>query len=327
MSDAANSASDYPEARENIEAPRRQTPIIIALILALLLVTGVLIGTKVMYSRIKDQPVSVASIDAPDATTSQCQNVLAAVPDELNGLDQAPLADPIPAGVAVWRDQEANQITLRCGIEAPQQYSEYATEFTAAGTSWFEVRDATPGLDLATWYAVGSTPLVAITAQGQPAQDKVDFAELTDALSYLDDTPQDYQPLALSDFKTPYTGHCEEFLSELPASIGDSPTYERIAHTDLSQSAVYIAAGLEPIVIRCGVEFPASYEPGAQLQQINGVNWMEDTTLGNGTTASTWYAIDRADVVVASMPQAGGSAALPVISNAIAATLAVDTRE
>lgn len=325
MSDAANSTSGFPEASENIEAHRRQTPIIIALVLALLLVAGVLIGTKMMYSRINDQPIAVATIDAPDAAAPQCQELLADLPDELNGLALAPLAEPIPDGVAVWRDQEANQITLRCGIESPQQYSEYATEFAAADTSWFEVRDATPGLDLATWYAVGSTPLVAITAQGDPAHEGIDFAALADAVDNLDDIPQDYQPLALADLDTPYTGHCAEFLSELPTSIGDTPTYERVAETNLSQSAIYIATGFEPIVIRCGVEFPESYEPGLQLQQVNGVNWMEDTTLGNGTTTSTWYAIDRTEVVVISAPQAGASAALPGISNVIAATLAADT--
>lgn len=63
-------------------------------------------------------------------------------------------------------------------------------------------------------------------------------------------------------------------------------------------------------MVRCGVAFPSAYEAGAQIQQIDSVAWFEDTTLGNGTTASTWYALGREIVVAVSVPQNSGNAAL-----------------
>jgi len=59
------------------------------------------------------------------------------------------------------------------------------------------------------------------------------------------------------------------------------------------------------------------YAPGAQLQQVNDIPWFEDTTLANGTTSSTWFALDREAEVAVSMPQSAGNAVIVGISSAI----------
>ena len=70
-------------------------------------------------------------------------------------------------------------------------------------------------------------------------------------------------------------------------------------------------------MLRCGVAPAPGYAPGAQLQQVNDIPWFEDTTLANGTTSSTWFALDHEAEVAVSMPQSAGNAVIVGISSAI----------
>ncbi|MDN6246069.1 MAG: DUF3515 domain-containing protein, partial [Corynebacterium casei] len=87
-------------------------------------------------------------------------------------------------------------------------------------------------------------------------------------------------------------------------------------------TAAWSAPGFEPIVIRCGVAPPAGYEPGEQLQQINDIPWFQDTTLGEGTTAGTWYALGRATDIAVSAPQGVANTALVELGEIISANTA-----
>ena len=292
------------------EQPYHRRPLIIALVLAVLLVVGVLAGAKIVYDRAAHQPVGMSIIDAPDAAT--CGPLLDALPATLAGHPRAELADPAPEGAAAWASNSTDRITLRCGISLPLQYTKLSETTQAAGATWLQVRDVTPGTNLATWYTVDRFPVVAVTAFAD-AEDPL--AGLDEAISKLAEKTFEPNPVPLADLKAGDATACPQLLNALPESLGD---YRRSDDATLEDNmAAWTAAGMEPIVLRCGVADAPGYQPGAQLQQVDEIPWFEDTTLSNGTTAGTWYAIGRQANVAVSMPQGAGNTALVEFSTAI----------
>ena len=102
----------------------------------------------------------------------------------------------------------------------------------------------------------------------------------------------------------------------LPTAIADG--YSRRTDAGGKDTWVYSAPGREEIVVRCGVAAPENYSAGVQLQQVNDVPWFEDTTLAEGTTAGTWFALGRADDLALSAPQDAANSALVRLSDALA---------
>jgi len=292
-----------------------KVPIIIALVLAILLVAGVIVGARMVADRAHQTPVAIAEVDSPAADSSEC--------------GEFTIADPAPAGVAVWRKTALRQITVRCGVAAPAQLTDLSQLEEVAGVKWLQVVDTTPGSTLQTWYTTDRDKVVAVTADGEALQSHSMPEVITtfsDALAALPAGSANRSPIPLSELPTAEgedTSKCGGLLSTLPETIDAGGTqYSRAKQpSGAPELAAWTAPGAEPIVVRCGVEFPTAYEAGARLSQVNDMPWFEDTTLGNGTTASVWYAVDAHPVVVLSAPQAAAQSALVQVSAAIRSKL------
>ncbi|WKD57769.1 hypothetical protein CAPI_06125 [Corynebacterium capitovis DSM 44611] len=298
-------------ASENQFSPR---VIAVSLGLALALVVGVLVGAKVVYERVARQPVALADISSPLADSSECTQLIDALPRNLGGRRRAELAQPAPAGAAAWQTSSLDRVTLRCGVDLPAQYTTYTPTEVEGGARWMRVDDLTPGSTMSTWYTVDRLPAVAVTSLGPAGDDPVAELDLS-ALPQQDAQPA---PAPLSDLAAGTDSTCRSLLDALPAEVAQG--YERV-DADQHDTALWVHAGREPIVVRCGVANPPAYAAGAQIYQINGIAWFEDTQVANGTTSSTWYALGRKDVVAAYLPSEEGNAAVTALSDAIAASV------
>ena len=289
-----------------------RTAIIVSLGIAIALVVGVLFGTKYYFDNVARQPVSVGAVDSPDASSPECAEMIDNVPDTLMGEKRSEIAEPAPDGVAAWAEISSMATILRCGVNMPLQYTEYSQPVEVDGTNWLEVRDMTEGSTLTTWYALDYSPAAAITTHGDERPEG-----LGEAFAALADAPQEPQPAPLSQLKSADNAEvCAPLGDALPDTLGED--YERFV-VEEEHTAAWGAPGREPIVIRCGVEPPAGYEPGEQLQQINDIPWFQDTTLGSGTTAGTWYALGRETDIALSAPQDVANTALVELGDVIAA--------
>lgn len=301
-----------------------KTPIIIALILGLLLVVGVLVGAKVVFDKAALQPVAMATLDTPEAASEECAQFVAALPDTVVGHRRVGIAPPVPPGAAAWKSSSVEQVTVRCGVQLPFQYTALSTLDDVAGTSWLTVVDATPGSSMRTMYAVNRNKVIAVTTDAQglgsysPADLATDLAPAVETLATSSPSPHPI-PLSSLDSDPAAAQQCTDLFSDLPESIGTETRYTRV--TDISlpdHMAAWRARDHEPIVLRCGVGFPENYAAGARLHQVNELAWFEDTVLGNGTTAATWYPVGRDMNIAVSMPQAIGNPALVSLGEVIA---------
>ena len=84
-----------------------------------------------------------------------------------------------------------------------------------------------------------------------------------------------------------------------------------------TNSCVAVMEGNEPVVVRCGVAFPESYERGERLSQIDDVPWFDAPALAQGSTIGHWYAIGHEEVVAVAMPQFSSGDVLPTVTKAI----------
>lgn len=302
----------------------KKTPIIIALVLGVSLVVGVLIGAKVVFNKAALQPVAMATLDTPESASEECAQFIAALPDTVLGHRRVGIVHPAPPGAAAWKSSSIEQVTVRCGVELPFQYTSLSTLDDVSGTSWLTVVDATPGSSMRTMYAVNRNKVVAVTTddQGLGSHTAIDLAsDLAPAIETLAVSTPSPHPVPLSSLDSdPATGkQCAELLADLPESIGTETPYTRVTDVSLpDQTAAWHARDHEPIVVRCGVGFPENYAAGARLQQVNELAWFEDTVLGNGTTASTWYPVGRDINIAVSMPQSIGNPALVSLGEVIA---------
>lgn len=295
--------------------------IYISLALAIALVVGVLVGAKIISERAANQPVGMSDLPSPLADSQECAELLEILPDEVLGHDRATIAEPAPDGAAAWQTSELERVTLRCGVDLPLQYTEYSTPVEIDGTQWLVVGDATPESTLATWYSINREPIVAITADDMTldgADNPVD--PLTDAVNTLPEAEHEPNPGPLAELDSVgAAAQCAPLLDAVPTELTED--YSLIDGTP-SDTAVWVADGLEPVVMRCGVAPPPNYEAGQQLTQISEVPWFEDTRLVNGSTASYWYALGRETDIAVSAPMDVASDVLPPLS-----TLIVDTTE
>lgn len=299
-----------------------KTPMIIALVLSVLLVVGVLVGAKLVFGRAASEPVAMSTLDNPDAASPECAEFLQAVPDTLVGHARAAIAQPVPPGAAAWKSSSLEQVTLRCGVDVPLQYTDVSVLDDVQGTLWLTVFDATPGSSMRTFYALNRDKVIAVTgdAEGLQQHGIADIGrQLAAALDTLAVSRQPVHPLPLADLDVVAGGGgtCKELLAKLPTSFSssDSAEFSLVSKDSLPENtAVWVAKDFEPVVVRCGTGFPDGYQPGVQLHQVDDVVWFEDTALGNGTTASAWFAVDRVDVVAVSMPQVVAQVVLAQLS-------------
>ncbi|WP_304348934.1 DUF3515 domain-containing protein [Corynebacterium frankenforstense] len=276
-----------------------RTPVYAALVLAVVLVVGVLIGARVVFERAGDQPVALPDLPAEQADSPECTGLIEDLPESLGDYDRAELAEPAPAGAAAWSKTSTERVTLRCGVDAPAQWTEGAETEETGGVEWLPVTD--PDTDLTTWYSVDRSAVVAVTAEGFDPT-----ADLAETVAALPAGAVEKNPLPLADVVTPEAEGCEKVLAALPDEMGD---YRRVEAE--APRAHWAARGLPPVVAVCGVAMPESYAPGGQVTEINGVNWFSE--------GDTLYALGLDKVVAVSTPPAGADGVLVALSAALKA--------
>ena len=277
-----------------------RTAIYISLGIAIAMVFAVIFGAKYVFTSAAQQPVALPPTPSEAADSPECAAVVDALPDKLMGYSRVELADPAPAGAAAWTKSSEDKITLRCGVDLPQQFTEYSQTIEADGESWLQVVDATPGSNLTTWYSTEYTPAIAVTTSSENAKDEAPEG-LEDAFKHLDSKPQKANAAPLSQLKAGPDSMCPALEKALPETLAEG--YTRRTDVGDKNTWVYSAPGQEEIVVRCGVGAPENYRAGVQLQQVNDVPWFEDTTLAEGTTAGTNSALVRlSDALVKATP-------------------------
>ena len=336
-----------------------KAPIYVSLGLSLSLVAVVLVGARIIGGGAPT--VTLSDLPAERADSAECQQLIASLPDDVAGLPRAEIAEPAPAGVAAWSsgssgasDNYRDQVSLRCGVDMPFQYSEYSApqaigdggasdSGTDAATEWIEVRDQTPGSSLSTWYTTNRFPTVAVTVDRPEETDSADGAATEQARQAIEELTGATEALALHEH-TPHPAPLSELTSAGPDAVDmchDLLEAARDGFTPADGYELYTAArgnadnnadntgratepdtvawthpGYEPIVLRCGIAAP-EVPRGERLQQINEVPWFEDTVLADGTTASTWYPLGREVSVAVSTPQASAQEALSRITELV----------
>lgn len=292
----------------------------IALALAVLLVIGVIAGAKVLQDRQARQPVLLSSLEMPDDDSPVCADLLGRLPDRVTGLVRAELADPAPQGAAVWRNTNDDRVTLRCGAPVPTQYTELSVLEEIDGVKWMRINDSTEGSDLVTWFAVGRTPVVAVTADADRSEA---IGQLSEALlpdADVGDAPA-ANPIPLMNLAAPDAdARCSALLAALPPELAGRT---RVTDADLPEGGMAWSDDTgDVITLRCGVDEAPGYENTTdQLTQINDIVWFSEPSMSGGLTG-TWYALGRERFVAVHLPVGEASSLLPAFSDVISANLA-----
>lgn len=366
------------ESTSPVSTPRYL--LVLSTVLAILLIVVVIAAAKITMDKKVYAPVAMGPVDAPEASSQVCSDFVAALPRDLDRFRSVEVRDPAPDGAAAYRDSSGAELSVRCGVNVPDQYTVLSPVFTSGDARWTAVSDATPGSDLRTWYAVGGSPAVAVTASSDVGSALEGVGSTLSSL-YDANSPAKPAPYPLSEAPVAGGSHgsgkagnsggsggsggagassgaggsgkagtsggatespaCRKFLESLPDALGDW----RLAHTVAgsskvknadalpegvdksvfdkapSGSATYLADGHEPVVIRCGLEMPEAYEPGANLTQIDDVPWFSDPSLSRGSTMGHWYALGREQIVGLAMPQSTGDEVITSVTSAISSSL------
>lgn len=301
-------------------------PIIIALVLAVLFVIAVVVGARIVMERQSMVPIAMGPVDAPDAESQTCSQYISDLPQELGGYKNVGLVDPAPAGAAGYRNLAKDELTVRCGVRLPDQYTVLSPTIEADGSKWLEVVDATPGSDLRTWYSVGSSPAVAVTSSNDITEQLGSLGHATK--SFPGEAPEP-GPYPLSEIpmvsSSDANSVCSEFLNALPDSFAGYAREEREGAP--SRSATYLSTdSAEPVVVRCGAELPESYGSGENITQVNDVAWFAEPSVAQGSTTGVWYALSHEQIVAVSMPNNVGNAAVDAVTEAISSTMKLEQK-
>jgi Protein of unknown function (DUF3515) len=132
------------------------------LIAALVLAVGV-VGVILALAATRHpplQPVAIPTVPAPHAQDPACGALLDALPQRLGDYARAPIAQPVPAGTAGWREaSDSEPVVLRCGLDRPTDFVVGSPIQLVDRVQWFEV----PQDDRSTWYTVDRPVYVALT--------------------------------------------------------------------------------------------------------------------------------------------------------------------
>lgn len=237
MSDEASSPASTPRA---VDTPRYL--IILSTVLAVALIIAVITAAKITVDRKVYAPMAMGPVDAPEASSQVCADFVDRLPGDLGRFRAVELREPAPSGAAGYRDSSGAELSVRCGVNVPDQYTVLSPVFSAGEVRWTAVSDATPGSDLRTWYAVGGSPAVAVTTSADVGGA---LGAVGSALSSIYDanSPAKPAPYPLSD--APVAGGsegsggaggsggetdspaCRKFLDSLPSALGSW----RLVHT------------------------------------------------------------------------------------------------
>lgn len=330
-------ASASPEQSYPTDVSRRGT--IIALILAVCLIVVVLGGAKLAYHKATHQPIALSTVNAPDASTSECVQFTAHLPQHLGEFDQVALADPAPESAAAFTNGQ-DTVTIRCGISAPSpQYTALTSVEEYAGGQWMAISD-TLGTEQVTWYLLGRLRSVAVTG---PASLEESLHELEEAVAQdpessdsatAQPSPIPLSTLPLAEGVTAQTlpAECVDFLNRLPDSLeGRTKTTTTQDGQELDSSTIaYVGPRSEAMVIRCGIAAASDYAAGATLQQVDDVPWFNSLAAAgetshsasgdNAASSAVWYALGLKVNIAVSLPSGSGNDAITTLS-----TIATET--
>lgn len=328
---SSTSAQGVPDRPDGQGEPAKQaraglsrTTTVLALLLALAFAGAVIAGAKVLVDRNVYTDVSMGPVDSPDADSPSCTRIIDALPERTGDYRRVGVTDPAPVGTAAYRDSGGTELTVRCGVSVPAQFTTVSDLISHGGTEWLRIDDATPGSDLSTWYSLSRTPVVAVTGSvstGSSLDRMVNLDGIGSAVAgQADGNAPTARPAPLTELKDAAGARstsCPAFTEALPESFGD---YRR--RTDAPDGlVVWTAPGREPVVARCGVAMPSGYAAGVKLTQVNQVPWFEDSALASGSTAGIWYALGFSDIVAVSLPLEIGDTVLPEVSRSIVTTM------
>lgn len=157
------------------EQPLSRVTLFVAAGLAAVLVLGVIIASQVLGGSETDQaapttpprptgPLALVAVDAPDAGTPTCANLVDALPAELpsNGkkLKRLAIADPAPPAAAAWAGDRGEPVVLRCGLTKPAELGATAgLRLIDDKLYWLPVE----GDGATTWYTVDRPVYIAVT--------------------------------------------------------------------------------------------------------------------------------------------------------------------
>jgi hypothetical protein len=132
----------------------------------------VLTIAAIRQSSPQQQPVAIAAVPAPQANSTECQSLMAALPDQLGDFRRAPTVQPTPESTAAWQAAPGGEpVILRCGVERPSDFMVGSPLQVVDGVQWFRAGEtsgeAGPGeAGRSTWYAVDRPVYVALTLPG-----------------------------------------------------------------------------------------------------------------------------------------------------------------
>ncbi len=304
---------------ENVQAQGSRRRAGIALALAVLLAFGVIVGAKFFQDKQARQPVLLSTLEMPEDDSLKCAELVERLPDRLDGLVRAELADPAPKGAAVWRNTSDDRVTLRCGAPVPMQYTEQSATEEHDGVKWIRIDDPTDGVNLSTWFSVGRSPVVAVTADFSRPGAVKELSKVMGPDSEVGGAPA-ANPIPLTDLPADEADdRCSALMAALPSEIGER---KRIEGKKLPAGSMVWADDRGSLIsLRCGVAEPAGYEDTTeQLTQINDIVWFMEPSLTSGEVG-TWYAMGRERFVAVHLPVGEASGILPSLSNIISANL------
>lgn len=295
--------------------------VVICLVLAVVFTIAVIAGARVLMQRTTLTPVAMGPVDAPEADSPTCSDFASSLPQALGEFRNVGVLDPAPAGTAAFKTLGGAQLNVRCGVRLPDQYTVLSRTVDAGGAQWFEVKDATPGSDLHTWYTVNATPTVAVTGTQDAGQQLAPVGEHTQNFTGAARAPQPYPLGDIPMVSSPAADTvCQRMLDALPPSFSG---YQRIQRDDApSRSATYLSDGAaEPVVVRCGAQMPESYQAGERISQVDDVAWFAEPSTAQGSTSGRWFALSHEQIVAVSMPNDAGNAAVEAITTAISSSM------
>ncbi|WP_448851047.1 DUF3515 domain-containing protein [Corynebacterium sp. 335C] len=307
---------------DKVQPKGNRLGMVVALVLAVLLAAGVIGGAKIVQDNAARQPVALSSPEMPEDDNPKCAELLDRLPDRLDGLVRAPLADPAPQGAAVWRDSLDDRVTLRCGAPVPVQFTPLAETEEIGGVQWLAVGDGAPGSELTTWYSVGRTPVVAVTADADHRDDLEDISKAMGPDADAGGAPEPHA-LPLADLAAPHDDdRCTAFRDALPAELGEFRRLEGDAAGSVPGLVAWADGTGQLVTARCGVEEPDGYEgTDKPLTQVGEIVWFNEPAETTGVTG-TYFALGRERFVAVHVPMAQASGLLPAFSDVISATLA-----
>ena len=143
----------------NGDGPPRSL-LIAAVAVAVAAIVSVLVIAAVRQLPEQLQPVPIASVPAPKATSPECNALMVALPEQLGDYRRAPAADPAPQSAAAWQVGPDDQpVILRCGLGRPAEFVLGTPIQVVEPVQWIELTDA----GRSTWFAVDRPVYIALT--------------------------------------------------------------------------------------------------------------------------------------------------------------------